>query len=90
MAGCGGNCQCSAPQSPESTQGRAACNGPCSRREAPRDRYTLTDALARVIVDNRIVRAALEVSKQYPEYTAEDIITMVNLMKEDGRLNDYA
>lgn len=66
------------------------CNGPCSRREeAPRDRYTLTDALARVIVDNRIVKAALDIHNKYPNYTAEDIVIMVNLMKEDGRLDEY-
>jgi len=81
MAGCGGNCAGCSPEQ------QAAC---ARRAEAPRDRYTLADALARVIVDNRIVRATLDLAKKYPEYTAEDLVVIVNQMKDDGRINDYA
>lgn len=66
------------------------CNGPCSRRQERREPTALADAIARVVVDARVVRAALDVSKEYPTYTADDIIQMVSIMKADGRLDDYA
>lgn len=74
MSGCGG---CEPGQ----------CNGPCSRRsEAPRDKYTLTDALAQVITDNRVIRFTMEYVKNFPLATADEIIVAANLAKEAGEL----
>lgn len=77
MAGCGG---CDPTKD---------CNGPCSRRsETPRT--SLTEALAQVIIDNRVVRAAVEYQRDFPFVTTEEIIVYVNELKSSGRLDDYA
>lgn len=76
MPGCGG-CQ------------PGQCNGPCSQR-TERPRTSLTEALAQVIVDNRIVRAAVEYQRDFPFVTTEEIIEYVNELKNTGRLDDYA
>lgn len=70
MAGCGGDCQCKA------------------RREAqgPRTPSALTEALAKVVFDGRIIRKALEISKENPNLTADDIVVLVNLARERGEL----
>lgn len=72
MAGCGGNCQCRA-------QREAQQNG-------PRDAVTLSEALAKVIIDNRIVRYAVEFSRRHPEATVDDIVAAVNDAKITGEL----
>jgi hypothetical protein len=73
MAGCGG---C----------GPEGCNGPCSTKpERSEPRKSLTESLARVIVDNRVAVRAIEL------YTAgitdmNEIVTQINLDKSNGTL----
>lgn len=50
MAGCGGNCRCNAEQQAQ-----------CGRNEQPRNARPLAEAIAQVIVDNRVAMKALEV-----------------------------
>jgi len=70
MSGCGG---CG----PE-------CNGPCStKNEAPRDRYTLTDALARVIIDNKVIARTVELY-ELGVVRVEDLVAQINADKAQG------
>jgi hypothetical protein len=71
MSGCGG---C----------GPEGCNGPCStKKEAPRDRYTLTDALARVIVDNKVIARTVELY-ELGVVRVEDLVAQINADKNEG------
>lgn len=55
------------------------CNGPCSRRnEEPRDRASLVDAIAQVIVDNRLALKALELFEA-GNISKEDAITQARV-----------
>lgn len=73
MPGCGG-CQ------------PGQCNGPCSTRQEPRTPTALTEALAKVIVDARVVKKAIEIYKENPNLTATDIVVLVTEAKERGEL----
>lgn len=72
MAGCGGNCNCVAKREGLNLEGE------------PRDRVTIADALARVMIDNKVVSRTLELHKLYG-YEADDIIVMINLEKSEGK-----
>lgn len=72
MAGCGG---C----------GPEGCNGPCSTRERPRDGVSLAEALARVIVDNRVIARTVELYEA-GVVTLDDIVVLINTEKAEGRL----
>lgn len=74
MAGCGGECTCVSRRPGAADQVISE----------PRDRVTITDAIARVVVDNRVVIRALELHKF--GYGSEDIIVQINLEKEQGIL----
>lgn len=69
--------------------GPEGCSGPCSNRQsrndpgAPRDRYTLTDALARVIVDNKVIARTVELY-ELGVVRVEDIVAQVNAEKIEG------
>lgn len=53
----------------------AGCNGGnCQCRQARQEKFALNDALAQVIVDNRVVRWAVDYSRRHPEATADDIV----------------
>lgn len=67
--------------------GPEGCNGPCStrNREEPRDRYTLTDALAKVIIDNKIVARTVELY-ELGVVRVEDLVAQINADKVNGRI----
>lgn len=71
MPGCGG---C----------GPEGCNGPCSTR-AEKPKVSLSDALARVVVDNRVAVRAIELYEA-GIVDIQDIVTQINLDKSEGRL----
>lgn len=66
----------------------AGCGGNCNCREqrSAEPRPGIADALAKVIVDNRIVRYAVDYSRRHPEATADDIVAAVNDAKTLGEL----
>lgn len=73
MSGCGG---C----------GPEGCNGPCSTRsEEPRNPVRLADALARVVVDNRVIVRTVELYEAGIT-NLQDIAATINLDKAEGRL----
>lgn len=60
------------------------CTGPCkTRSEKPRE--SLTDALARVVVDNRVVVRAIELYEAGIT-SVNDIVLQINLDKSEGKL----
>lgn len=74
MAGCGG---C----------GPEGCNGPCStKREQPRSGVSLAEALAKVIVDNRVIKFTLDYSRDFPMATVDEIVVAATAAKEKGEL----
>lgn len=71
MSGCGG---C----------GPEGCNGPCStRKERSEPRESLTDALARVIVDNKVIARTVELY-ELGVVRVEDLVSQINADKNSG------
>jgi len=71
MAGCGG---C----------GPEGCSGPCStRQERPRNAVSLAEALARVIVDNKVIARTVELY-ELGVVRVEDLVTQINAEKTAG------
>lgn len=68
MAGCGGNCQCSAEQ-------QARCG---QRSEGPREPSRLAEAIAQIVVDNRLALKALELFEA-GNISKEDAITQARV-----------
>ena len=68
----------------------AGCNGNCkncpNRSEEPRSARPLAEALAQVIVDNRVVRMAVELSRANPTWNADQIVEAVSVAKLTGEL----
>lgn len=73
MAGCGG---C----------GPEGCNGPCStRQERSEPRESLTEALARVIIDNKVIARTVELY-ELGVIRVEDLVSQINADKANGKI----
>lgn len=77
MPGCGG---C----------GPETCNGPCSRRasaseDGPRNIGTVNEAIARIIVDNKVIRRTLELV-QLGVVRLDDLVDQIHAEKNAGLL----
>lgn len=71
MAGCGG---C----------GPEGCNGPCStRQERGTPRVSLAEALARVIVDNKVIARTVELY-ELGVVRVDDLVAQINADKTAG------
>lgn len=73
MAGCGG---C----------GPEGCSGPCSTKPARTDndhRPSLTESLARVMVDNRVIARTVELY-ELGVVRVEDLVAQINADKNNG------
>lgn len=71
MSGCGG---C----------GPEGCNGPCSNKpERVTPRESLTEVLARVIVDNKVIARTVELY-ELGVINLDDLVTQINADKANG------
>lgn len=68
MAGCGGNCECKAQK---------------EERRAETPRTSLTDSLARVIVDNKVIARTVELY-ELGVVRVEDLVAQINADKNAG------
>lgn len=73
MSGCGGNCTCKVQNIDE--QGNAS--------SAPREPSRLADALARVIVDNKVIARTVELY-ELGVIRVEDLVAQINADKING------
>lgn len=66
----------------------SGCGGncQCSAKKSEEPRPSLADALAKVIIDNRVIRFVVETLQKNPELNSEDVITIVNDAKTRGEL----
>jgi hypothetical protein len=79
MSGCGGNCSCS-------SEGPGTCrrsNDDPGSVNTPR--VSLTESLARVMVDNRIIARTVELY-ELGVVRVEDLVTQINADKMSGKL----
>lgn len=90
MAGCGGcgpegcNGPCSRRTNNPEVCGKDGCKSPSYQQ--PRNAVSLSEALAKVIVDNRTVRFTMDYIAKFPNATADEVVVAYTLAKEDGRV----
>lgn len=90
MAGCGGcgpdtcNGPCSRRTNNPEVCGKDGCKSPSYQQ--PRSAVSLAEALAKVIVDNRVIKFTMDYVAANPNASADEIVVAANLAKEDGRL----